>query len=438
MSSGPDQSPARPQSAAAARHSIADRGARWFRTCYGHRPQGVWLAPGRVNIIGEHTDYNDGFVLPFALGEGVVAAASPRRDDRLALRTRRDPAASVEIPLARLRPGPDGTPAKLDEVREQLPGWARYPAGVAWSLLAAGYPVPGASLAIDSDLADGAGLSSSAALECSVALALTELIGPDSLTDWAIGRPDQAATARPDVPRTALARIARRAENDFAGVPSGIMDQSASLLCRAGHALLLDCQSLESSQVPFRPDRAGVRVLVIDTRAKHELADGEYGSRQAECAEAARQLHVPSLRALSDVSQLRTLTDPVLHRRARHVITDDLRVRQVTALLRASNGGDFRSLSEVGALLTQSHASLRDDFQVSWPEADVTVEVAVEAGALGARMTGGGFGGSALALIPEADVDQVQTRVRAAFADRGWTEPEFLSAFPSDTAQRMI
>jgi galactokinase len=216
------------------------------------------------------------------------------------------------------------------------------------------------------------------------------------------------------------------------------MDQSASLLCRAGHALLLDCQSLESSQVPFRPGRAGVRVLVIDTRAKHKLADGEYGSRQAECAEAARRLRVPSLRAVHDVSQLHALDDPVLHRRARHVVTDNLRVRQVTSLLRASGGGDFRSLSEVGALLSQSHASLRDDFEVSWPEADVTVEVAVDAGALGARMTGGGFGGSALALIPEADVDQVAERVRLAFAERGWTEPEFLSAFPSDAAQRMI
>jgi galactokinase len=382
-------------------------------------------------------------VLPFALGEGIVAAASPRRDDVLALRTRRDPSASVEIPLARLRPGPDGTPAKLDEIREQLPGWARYPAGVAWSLLAAGYPVPAASLAIDSCLADGAGLSSSAALECSVALALTELIGPDSLDDWA--RPDWASggadggpAARPDLPRPALARITRRAENEFAGVPSGIMDQSASLLCRAGHALLLDCQSLESSQVPFRPGRAGVRVLVIDTRAKHKLADGEYGSRQAECAEAARRLRVPSLRAVHDVSELHALDDPVLHRRARHVVTDNLRVRQVTSLLRASGGGDFRSLSEVGALLSQSHASLRDDFEVSWPEADVTVAVAVDAGALGARMTGGGFGGSALALIPEADVDQVAERVRLAFAERGWTEPEFLSAFPSDAAQRMI
>ncbi|HEY0716260.1 MAG TPA: galactokinase [Streptosporangiaceae bacterium] len=421
---------------AAGRNEVAEQAARWFRTCYGHRPQGVWLAPGRVNIIGEHTDYNGGFVLPFALGQGIVAAASPRRDDVLALRTRRNPAANVEIPLARLRPGPGGEPAEIGEIRDQLPGWARYPAGVAWALMAAGHPVPGASLAMDSCVPDGAGLSSSAALECSVALALTELVTPDSLDVWATG--GQGPAARPDVPRPELAAIARRAENDFAGVPSGIMDQSASLLCRAQHALLLDCESLESSQVPFKPDRAGVRVLVIDTRAKHELADGEYGSRQAECVEAAQRLGVASLRAITSESGLAGLDDPVLHRRARHVVTDNLRVREVAGLLRASGGGDFGALSEVGALLTQSHRSLRDDFEVSWPEADVAVDVAVEAGALGARMTGGGFGGSALALVPEADVDQVQARLRAAYTDRGWTEPEFIGALPSGAAQRMI
>ena len=301
-----------------------------------------------------------------------------------------------------------------------IPGWARYPAGVAWSLLAAGHPVRGASVAIDSCLADGAGLSSSAALECSVALALTELTGAGA------------------VPRRELAAIARRAENEFAGVPSGIMDQSASLLCEAGHALLLDCQSLEISQVPFDPAAAGIRILVIDTRAKHELADGEYGSRQTECQEAARRLGVPSLRAITDVSQLAGLDDPVLVRRARHVVTDNQRVLQVAALLRSSGGGDPRRLSEVGALLTQSHASLRDDFEVSWPEADVAVEVAVAAGALGARMTGGGFGGSAIALVPDADAGRVEAQIRAAYADRAWTEPEFMTAIPSDAARRVL
>ena len=410
---------ARPAARVAAdRRALADRAARWFRECYGHGPEGVWFAPGRVNLVGEHTDYNEGWVLPFALGQGVAAAAAQREDDVLALRTRRDPAASVETPLERLRPGPGGAGAG------GIPGWARYPAGVAWALLSAGYPVGGVSLAVDSGLADGAGLSSSAALECSVALALTELEGA--------GGADGAG-----IPRSGLAAIARRAENEFVGVPSGIMDQSAALLCLADHALLLDCQSLEFSQVPFAPAAAGVRLLVIDTRARHELTEGEYGGRQTECREAARRLGVPSLRWVTDVSELAALDDPVLARRARHVITDNQRVQEVAALLRSSGGGDARTLAEVGALLTQSHRSLRDDFEVSWPEADVAVDAAVAAGALGARMTGGGFGGSAIALVPDTSAAQVEVAIQAAYADRGWTEPEFLTAVPSDAAQRM-
>ncbi len=397
---------------ATGRRAMSWRGARWFRECYASEPKGVWLAPGRVNLIGEHTDYNEGFVLPFALEQGIAAAAAPRDDDVLALRTRRDPSAIVDIPLAFLRAsGSSGGPP------DDVPGWARYPAGVAWSLLAAGFPVGGASIALDSCLAGGAGLSSSAALECSVALALTELYG------LAVRRPE-------------LAAIARRAENEFVGVPSGIMDQSASLLCRADHALLLDCQSLESSQVPFAPAAAGIRVLVIDTRAKHELTDGEYGGRQAECREAARRLGVPSLRSVTDVGALAALNDPVLERRARHVITDNQRVQEVAALLGGS--GDARTLADVGALLIRSHRSLRDDFEVSWPEADVAVDAAVAAGALGARMTGGGFGGSAIALVPDTDTGQVEEGIRAAYADRGWTEPGFLTAVPSDAAQRTL
>jgi len=395
---------------AADRRYVADQGAEWFRACYGRAPQGVWLAPGRVNLVGEHTDYNDGFVLPFALGQGVAAAAARREDDLLALRTRRDPSATVDIPLQRLRAG--GVSA-----RDGIPGWARYPAGVAWALLASGHPVHGVSLAIDSCLAEGAGLSSSAALECSVALTMTELAGPP-------------------VSRRELAAIARRAENDFAGVPSGIMDQAAVLLCEAGHALLLDCQSLEASQVPFDPAVAGLRVLVIGTRAKHDLADGEYGSRQAECEEAARRLGVPSLRAVTGVRELAALDDPVLRRRARHVVTDNERVLRVATLLRSSAGGD--AFGEVGELLTRSHVSLRDDFEVSWPEADVAVDVAVAAGALGARMTGGGFGGSAIALVPDSGAARVEGQIRAAYAGRGWAEPEFMTAVPSGAAERML
>ncbi len=432
MTSGPAVS------VAVGRREVADRSTRWFREWYGRGPAGVWFAPGRVNLAGEHTDYNEGFVLPFALGQGVVAAAARREDDVIALRTRRDPAASVDIPLARLQPGPDGKPVPPEVIRDGIPGWARYPAGVAWALLSAGHPVGGVSLAIDSCLAGGAGLSSSAALECSVALALTGLGAPDGPRGAPGGAGALDAAGDAAVSRCGLAAIARRAENEFVGVPSGIMDQSAALLCRADHALLLDCRSLEASQVPFDPAAAGFRVLVIDTRARHELTDGEYGGRQAECREAARRLGVPSLRSVTDVSELAVLNDPVLERRARHVITDNQRVQEVAALLRSSGGGDARTLGDVGVLLTQSHRSLRDDFEVSWPEADVAVAAAVAAGALGARMTGGGFGGSAIALVPDTDAGHVESQIRTAYAGRGWTEPEFLTAVPSDAAQRML
>jgi galactokinase len=279
---------------------------------------------------------------------------------------------------------------------------------VAWALAAAGYEVPGACLAFGSDVPAGAGLSSSAALECATALALTELAGLS-------------------VDRRELAAICRRAENDFVGVPTGIMDQSASLLARRDHLLLLDCRSLETTQVPFDP--AGARLLLINTRARHVLAAGEYGRRRAECEQAARLLGVPSLRYLTDVAETSRLTDPVLRRRARHVVADDQRVLAVVGLLRS---GDH--LAEIGRLLTEAHVSLRDDFEVSWPEADVAVDAAVAAGALGARMIGGGFGGSVLALVRSAE--PVRAAVADAYARRAWTAPEFLPAVPSDSARR--
>jgi galactokinase len=216
-----------------------------FLSRFGGTPDGTWLAPGRANLMGEHTDYNEGFVLPFALSQGVTVAAARRAERRLTLCSRQQPEAAVEIALDGLAPG-------------QVPGWAAYPAGVAWALEAAGHRLPGACMAIDSDLPAGAGLSSSAALECAIALALTSLAGLD-------------------VPRGELVALARRAENEFVGVPTGIMDQSASLLCQADHALLLDCRSLEVSQVPFDPAAAGAGLLLVNTRARHELTDGEYG-----------------------------------------------------------------------------------------------------------------------------------------------------------------
>jgi galactokinase len=378
--------------------------AELFLARFGGAADGVWLAPGRANLMGEHTDYNDGYVLPFALGQATTAAAARRPGRTLTLCSRQEPDVTVEIALDGLAPG-------------QVTGWAAYPAGVAWALREAGYQVPGARIAIDSDVPVGAGLSSSAALECATALALTELAGLP-------------------VPRPELAAITRRAENEFVGVPSGIMDQSASLLCQAGHALLLDCCSLESSQVPFEPAAAGARLLLINTRARHNLSDGGYGRRRAQCEEAARLLGIPSLRYLTDSAETARLPDPVLRRRARHVVTDNQRVLQVTELLRAApdHPDTYR---EIGRLLTQAHCSLRDDFEISWPEADAAVEAAVAAGALGARMIGGGFGGSVLALVPAAGGDSVRDAVTEVFARHDWTAPDFLHAAPSACARKL-
>jgi galactokinase len=378
-----------------------------FRARFGGTADGAWLAPGRANLMGEHTDYNEGYVLPFALGQGIVAAAAARTDRRLVLCSAQEPGAAVEVVLDDLAPG-------------RVTGWAAYPAGVAWALACAGYQVPGACLAFDSDLSAGAGLSSSAALECATALALTELA-------WLAGLAGPAGLAGD---RRELAAIARRAENEFVGVPSGIMDQSASLLSRAGHALLLDCRSLETSQVPFDPAGSDAGLLLINTRAGHELTGGEYGQRRAECERAAVLLGVPSLRYLTDPGDLDRLTDPVLRRRARHVITDDQRVLEVVELLTSGE-----AYPEIGRLLTEAHVSLRDDFEISWPEADVAVEAALAAGAYGARMIGGGFGGSVLALVRAGD--PVRAAVAEAFGRRAWTAPEFLEAAPSPGARRV-
>jgi galactokinase len=366
-----------------------------FSEIYGRAPDGVWRAPGRVNLIGEHTDYNDGLVLPFALAQGVTVAAARRDDGAFELRSLQAPSkAHVSDPI----PGSVG-------------GWAAYAVGVAWSLRSAGHPVGGASLLIDADLPQGAGLSSSAALECAVAVALCDLYDVQ-------------------VPLSELARIAQRAENDFVGVPCGIMDQSASLLCTVDHALLLDCRSGLSAQIPL--DLTGLTLLVIDTRAEHELVDGGYASRRAACEKAASLLGMPALRDVSDIGEaLSRLEDPVLRRRTQHVVTENHRVEATVGLLRAG------AVGEVGALLTASHLSLRDQFEVSWPEADVAVEESVRAGARGARMVGGGFGGSVIALVPTDRMPRVREAVTKAYADHDWTEPRFLEATPSPGAHRL-
>jgi len=363
----------------------------------------VWFAPGRANLMGEHTDYNEGFVLPFALAQGVTATATARDDGLLVLRSRQRSGEPVTLPLDSLAP-------------RSVTGWAAYPAGVAWALRAAGFDVLGAAIDVDSDLPVGAGVSSSAALECSVALALCSLSGVA-------------------MPRETLAKIAKRAENEFVGAPTGIIDQSAALLCQADHAMLLDCRTLATTQVPFRPAAAGAAALIVDTRVTHALVNGEYAARRAECEEAARLLGVPTLGLVTDPAAVERLADPVLRRRARHVVTDSLRARAIAAALSDESTPD--SYPFIGKLLTEGHASLRDDFEVSWPQADAAVSVATEAGAYGAKMIGGGFGGSVLALLPAERVDPVCADLSASFVARGWTPPEFLEAVPAPAARRL-
>ncbi|GAA2634642.1 galactokinase [Actinomadura fulvescens] len=367
-----------------------------FGEAYQRDPEGVWHAPGRLNLIGEHTDYNDGFVLPFALARGVSVAAARRADGLLHLRSLQAADQGVVVPV-------DGG---------SLEGWAAYPAGVAWLLREHG--AGGASLLIDSDLPAGAGLSSSAALECATALALCDLYGIE-------------------IDRRELALLAQRAENEHVGVPCGIMDQSASLLSRDGHALLLDCRSGLSSHVPFDPAASGLTVLVVDTRAAHTLTAGEYARRRAECEEAARLLGVPALRDVKDLAAaLGSLADPVLRRRVQHVVTENHRVEAAVGLLRAG------AVAELGSMLTASHLSLRDQFEVSWPEADVAVEEALRAGARGGRMIGGGFGGSAIVLTAADRAGNVRAAIEDAYAARSWTAPAIFEAEPAAGARRVI
>jgi galactokinase len=372
--------------------------APFFTERVGRSPQGTWFAPGRVNLIGG-PDYNDVFVLPFALGAGVCAAASRRPDRQLVLTSRQVGGEPVVLDIDALEPG-------------SVTGWAAYPAGVAWALRQAGYLGGGADVAIDADLPAGAGLSSSAALECSVALALTELY-------------------QVPVPRRELADLARRAENEFAGAPTGIMDQLAALLGQAGHALLLDCRTGTTEAVPLDPPSAGLTLLIIDTRARHALGDGQYGGRRQACEAAAAQLGVRSLRDLvDDPGAPARLADPGLRSVCEHVIAEHGRVLRVAGLLRA---GDQAA---VGDLLTASHRSLRYRFRMSWPQADAAVEAAIDHGALGARMTGGGFGGSVVALVPADREAAVRAAVSSRFGQQHWPVPHYLAAVPSGGARR--
>ncbi|MCA5892497.1 galactokinase [Isoptericola sp. NEAU-Y5] len=397
-----------------------DEGARRVRTLFaasfdGAEPDGVWSAPGRVNLIGEHTDYNGGLALPTALPHRTFVALRGRQDDVVRLASAQAPGERWTVRLADVAPG-------------AVSGWGAYVAGVAWALRAAGHDVRGFDAVVDSCVPFGAGLSSSAALECAVAVALDDVHGLSLAAD--------------DAGRAALAAAAVRAENEIAGAPTGGMDQAASLRSSAGHAVLLDCRPgltpLESATpVPFDPAAADLTLLVVDTRAEHALVDGQYAQRRATCERAAELLGVVTLREVPADGLEGALDrlaehddDGVLRRRVRHVVTEIARTRELADLVSAGR------VADVGPLMDASHDSLRDDYEVSARELDLVVDTARAAGALGARMTGGGFGGSAIALVRRGAVDDVVAAVQRAFDDVGLRAPGFLLAPPSHAAGR--
>jgi len=381
---------------------IRDEVAQGFQEIYGSAPLGIWSAPGRANLIGEHTDYNEGFVLPFAINRRTVVALGPREDGIVRVASAfADEVA--EISLADLSP-------------ERLREWSAYPLGVAWALGQFGADlgaVPGVDLYIESTVPVGAGLSSSAAIESAVAVALNEV--------WQLG-----------LSRETLARVGQLAENKAVGAPTGIMDQSASLLGRHDHAVFLDCRSLESELVELGFADAGLELLVIDTGVSHDHSTGGYASRRASCELGARLMGVPSLRDLTtaDLARARDVLDDETFRRVRHVITENQRVIDTVTALRTEGP------LAIGDLLDDSHISMRDDFEISVPELDLAVETAQANGAIGARMTGGGFGGAAIALVPSEGISRIQVAIDGAFAEHGFSQPTTFTVTASDGAGR--
>lgn len=384
-----------PANADAHAAELAEVAAQAFRDTFGSEPEGVWAAPGRVNLIGEHTDYNEGFVMPFALPFYAAAAAS--KAETWEFHSTYGEGSTVRA-------------ASLGgSATDGVDGWAAYIAGVAWALNATGYPVAPARIAIHSDVPHGAGLSSSAALECAALMALADLYGHE-------------------IDRAEAARIAQKAENEYVGAPTGVLDQSASLLCTEGSVMFMDCRDLSREQVPFDLASEGLTMLVIDTNAPHRHADGEYASRRADCEEAARLLGVPFLR---DAPKHARLEDDRLNRRLRHIVTENQRVLDTVAVLKRG------TVAGIGDLLTASHASMRDDYEISCAELDSAVDAALGAGALGARMTGGGFGGSAIALVETAAAQKVEAAVIEAAAAKALPTPRIFTARAAAGAHRV-
>jgi galactokinase len=366
-----------------------------FLETFGAEPDLVAAAPGRVNLIGEHIDYSDGFVLPFAIKDRTLVAARIRNDStvRIASAQRRNKIVTVDI--NQVKPGLKGE-------------WERYALGVLWALGVK----KGVDLLIDGNVPLGAGLSSSAALECSVATAMNHLF------DLGFNLEE-------------LARLTQKAENQYVGVPCGIMDQSVSLMATQGSALLLDCRDLTTKNIPFDVASSGLELLIIDTQAHHALTDGGYAERRASCESVVAKLGITSLRELSmeQLESSRALLTETEFVRARHAVSEMKRVLECVVALRNS---DFE---KVGHLINQSHASLRDDYTVSCPELDTAVDAALSAGALGSRMVGGGFGGSAIALIQASKSAETIKVIEKAFSSKGFKAPRFFTSLPSQGAE---
>jgi galactokinase len=366
-----------------------------FLETFGAEPDLVAAAPGRVNLIGEHIDYSDGFVLPFAIKDRTLVAARKRGDStvRIASAQRRNKIVTVDI--SKLKPGLKGE-------------WERYALGVLWALGVK----EGVDLLIDGHVPLGAGLSSSAALECSVATAMNHLF------DLGFNLEE-------------LARLTQKAENQYVGVPCGIMDQSVSLMATQGSALLLDCRDLTTKNIPFDVASSGLELLIIDTQAHHALTDGGYAERRSSCESVVAKLGITSLRELSmeQLENSRGLLTETEFVRARHAVTE---MKRVLECVEALSNSDFE---KVGQLINQSHTSLRDDYTVSCPELDTAVEAALAAGALGSRMVGGGFGGSAIALIQASKTTETIKAVEKAFSSKGFKAPRFFTSLPSQGAE---
>ena len=370
-----------------------------FQEIFGSSPEIMAAAPGRVNLIGEHVDFLDGFVLPFAISDLTTVAIARNNIG--------------EIRTASIQKG--GVISKVDATKlAPMSGevWTRYPIGVLWSLGIEFGANSGLDILVDGQVPLGAGLSSSAALECAVATAVNELF------ELGLSLPE-------------LARAAQKGENIYVGMPCGIMDQSVSLMATTGNALLLDTRDLSTEQIPFDIAPLGLELLVIDTQVHHALVDGGYAERRASCEKAVNDLEIKSLRDISvaDFVARKSELDEKTYIRAFHGVTEMERVLAAVTLLKA---GDFLGF---GKIVTAAHQSLRDNYTVSCPELNLAVDTAIEFGALGARMIGGGFGGSAIALINSNDLSLIKSEIHKAFIASNFKEPRFFTALPSAGAK---